>query len=1221
MPRRSLDQKSIAGILAELEQLRKDNKILATEPHLERLLRETFSELGIADKFDPSDPGKIETTLKGLKTNDLEVLADKLTQTETAEEPEAPAVGTEQLNKAQLDALLKDLDDFEKHKSLKDPKTAARKIQQDNPLLARVNPTEILKIVERKAEIEAQESAKRASSKPEERVDEIKQSIKEKISEDKIKELSPDKVEHLVEALVSAKDDKEVEQILEESDIDNKSLEEEIAKTVKVEKESSFSESVKEEINLRISTEEKLKNSLGNTADETEIEKIAEEVAEIVMSEPTIKEAEERITEVLNENQIKDSQVREEVIETTADFTAVKEVEEKISQISDSIVEEIADVVHLSEEQETAILEVVSEKVTEKIMEPNSELNEFEAIISKLEGKVEAGKGNNLTDEVLEIIGTENEEVKDSINEIIDSGNVLVENAIVKEAEDNGVSSDGGLIPATNKEMPTDRFRAQKLREEIYTRVMERGGTPEQAKDMADFVCEIQFPENEESSSLTEFVAQDVLRMNKFVGGESVIGEARIIKNFLRSPKDIGKSIDKISGMSNTLKGIKGFDQVNNVVQKVKQTKDLTKSLQLVQKFVQFQDTVSKFTGGISTQIGNLLGVDALKEFGVSLATRLGGQEVGNMATQLMAANSFEEGVMSIVGQLFTKASVSAVEAGAEVGAEAALEVAGSAAIDGAAAAAGATGVGVPIALILLAVQATLMALQAAGKAAEGLTDKVMDGVGAGSRATKEWLQDNLGEGMGKVLYYGGNFAMFLLALPMGAAMFVFAIALVVPLVIGGIAGLSEMTASTVSSWVAPKGITGGYCIKQSEINAPSSDSLANCNPNAPVTDAPGVNKSKFVNVAEMWRAGGGKNAERCYYDVVCRAKNAGVDPDFALWAWLHESGASNYDGFSPTKLEDFGIHTAPGVGKNNFQQQAGYFMQYAASGGGMQHCVGNPLITAAASGTDAYWLAVSSWYLNGTCDPTVKNPANGYTAWDYLAELKTTWSWINSGGLPASMNIPTESCGGGTPSTNTNEDTGGNTYICEQNTTNPIPGTEVPANPIYDDNCVESPAYCVVDYLTKNGVTSVTRANVSGAENLINQWQNAPAGFNKAHFNSSMAASVAAFDGFQCVGFAVAVNPAIGATSWGGTVASWLSMIAQGSAQCPRIQNSGAGVGDFVLFPSGDWFHIQVISKLNPGGAYSISQANWGGLGRLSNVNGNDLQGYLSNKSVLRCN
>ena len=182
--------------------------------------------------------------------------------------------------------------------------------------------------------------------------------------------------------------------------------------------------------------------------------------------------------------------------------------------------------------------------------------------------------------------------------------------------------------------------------------------------------------------------------------------------------------------------------------------------------------------------------------------------------------------------------------------------------------------------------------------------------------------------------------------------------------------------------------------------------------------------------------------------------------------------------------------------------------------------------------------------------------------------------------------------------------------------------GSEVPADPIYDDSCAESPAYCVVDYFLGNGVSVINSSNVQAAANLINAWTNAPAGFNKAAFNSAMIASSNAFVSFQCVGFAVGIDGRINADGvWGGSVSGWNNMIANGSSGCPRIQASGAGVGDMILFPTGSWYHIVVLSKLRPDGSFAISQANWGSPGQVSNFEGPDIQAYLAGKSVLRCN
>jgi hypothetical protein len=132
-----------------------------------------------------------------------------------------------------------------------------------------------------------------------------------------------------------------------------------------------------------------------------------------------------------------------------------------------------------------------------------------------------------------------------------------------------------------------------------------------------------------------------------------------------------------------------------------------------------------------------------------------------------------------------------------------------------------------------------------------------------------------------------------------------------------------------------------------------------------------------------------------------------------------------------------------------------------------------------------------------------------------------------------------------------------------------------------------------------------------------------APASFNVDSFNSAMIASATEIGPdyvFQCVGFAVAVNPNLGSSSWGGDASSWQAMIAHGSAACPRIDPAGAGVGDFLLMPSGNWYHIQVLSKLNQDGSFAISQANWTGNGDVSNVSyGGDKNGTLANEKNLQ--
>ncbi|MBP6989481.1 hypothetical protein KBB48_01765, partial [Candidatus Shapirobacteria bacterium] len=277
------------------------------------------------------------------------------------------------------------------------------------------------------------------------------------------------------------------------------------------------------------------------------------------------------------------------------------------------------------------------------------------------------------------------------------------------------------------------------------------------------------------------------------------------------------------------------------------------------------------------------------------------------------------------------------------------------------------------------------------------------------------------------------------------------------------------------------------------------------------------------------------------------------------------------------------------------------------------------------------YWLSFATNYLTGTCDPDYVNKVAGITGRDYLKEMQATWSWVSSEPMPADIKTTPsgKNCGNTNDETTDNPNTfeytdeEGKTWICEEGketVPGDFTGSMVPAEPIYDDSCLESPAYCVVKYLLSNGVQDITRANEKAVENLINQWKNAPANFNRSVFNSAMAVSTQYYDGFQCVGFAVGLTPVLGTRGWGSSHENWQAMIARGSPECPRIEASGAGVGDFILFPTGSWYHIVVLSKLRPDGSFAISQANWGAPGRMSNVEGSNLQSYLNGKSVLRC-
>lgn len=178
----------------------------------------------------------------------------------------------------------------------------------------------------------------------------------------------------------------------------------------------------------------------------------------------------------------------------------------------------------------------------------------------------------------------------------------------------------------------------------------------------------------------------------------------------------------------------------------------------------------------------------------------------------------------------------------------------------------------------------------------------------------------------------------------------------------------------------------------------PDIDGDANCNAGAPEASGMSTNKLDFIDMAKRWIEGhdtGDKNARKCFNDVVCRAKNAGINPDFALWVWLHESGASHYEAFDH-EIEDFGIHngTTP---TNDFDAQITRFLTLDPA--------------AACPNISDYWLAFSTNYLTGGCDPNVKNPITGWDGYDYKEVLTDSFQTITNSSLPSSIHIDKESC------------------------------------------------------------------------------------------------------------------------------------------------------------------------------------------------------------------
>lgn len=1040
--------------------------------------------------------------LVNIDTTHPEKVADFIEKTPVIEPVIEKKMGPKALSSQDLRVIL---EEFDKNRGLKSAETLTIAVQK-NPLLKNIDSSEILRIIERKIELEVEEEKERA-------------------------------------------DRKEIDEISDK----------------------------------RIEIEEKLRTEVPPTTNEEELEKTAKRVVEITRENNDLGSCREKSETLFKEIKSDSKEYREAIIETAVGEMADKIVKEKTTEVAKALTDELKGF-ELTAKQRDDIQEVVEERIRAKVDNPAEEIGENKAEVIESSGKKTIETGKNLTEEISEILGSKASENKPKIEVAVKNAELNVKQQLFS-----------GEI---NKDSPVDVVRGQKLEAEVVSRMTETGATIKEARSTAKMVRELSFSPKESSNSTATIQAINTLETNGYHSGDNsrFAEQAGMVRNLIRSPIRINENINKILNLGNKLDGIKGFDQWKTIAKTLKGNPAMTRSLQWVQNLNKFQGFIGNIGGWLTNPVGQLLKVPALQDFALRIATRLGGETVGAMATQL-AGFGLKGGLEKIIGQLFAKGTVSAIEAGAAVAADVGT---------------GGLAVIVQLGIAIL------------GKL-KGAAEKTLEAIGLGSAKLKNSLKETFGGLVGTFLYWAGTAAMGLIAM---AGMVVVPVALVITSVfitVGGITVILPATAALVSSWVAPRG-TGGNCTQITPSPAPSGS--INCDQNAPENTLGNVDKANYVDVANRWQAGTNYSSQ-CFNDTVNRALCSGINPTYALWAWLHESGASNYTGRSD--IEDFGMHSIPQ--NEDFNAQITAFLKLDPATG----CIGDSRI-----GGD-YWLAFSANYLNGSnCDPDHPNSITKMTPRQYEAELKKTWSWVSSSPMPSSIHVAIagKNCDqiGKSTSSSTSSSDGSYTYTDDdgnmwQCTGTPIGGgggSQVPAEPIYDDACVESPAYCVVKYLLGNGVDTVKKANVVAVAKLIDQWKNAPASFNKGNFNSAMIASATTVPPeyvFQCVGFAVAVNPKIGATSWGGDSSSWESMISNGSTGCPRIVNSGAGVGDFILFPVGSWYHIQVISQLRSDGSYTISQSNWGGPGRLSNVEGSDIQSYLRGdtdnipKSVLRCN
>jgi hypothetical protein len=477
------------------------------------------------------------------------------------------------------------------------------------------------------------------------------------------------------------------------------------------------------------------------------------------------------------------------------------------------------------------------------------------------------------------------------------------------------------------------------------------------------------------NNGFTEKQAAEVAQEAKVVAGSIVNGG-----------KEVAKLPAKLQKLNSLLGGkVKAVTKLSETATKLE---GQFQSIGAVQKIAGIQARINALNP--LRLVGKM--VPGMEKFAASFGTQTTAEMAAALASQI-ATHGLKEGTMVALRSILATgkvATATAAKAGATAAATTAAGTAGStAAVTAAGAASAVPVVGWVVALIIIVAQAAMWLggkIIKTGKAAiDSLLKKMnwdLEELG---------LKDKFGGLMGggmELAIYGAAALFAFFAFIQARAIATGAIAAVVIFGFSLVTGSSSLTLNQILPWVANRYVGGGYCIyigPEEEV-VPGGD--INCDTTVPDQTGTNVNKQNFISVAERWRTGGGKNAELCFNDVVKKAKEAGKNPDYALWAWLHESGASNYDGFS-VELADFGIIYEP---YEDFNAQIGAFLKL------------DPASGCPALAQQDYWLAFSTNYLSGRCDPD--EVVDGTTGRAYVEELRSTWGWISSAPLPDSINF-----------------------------------------------------------------------------------------------------------------------------------------------------------------------------------------------------------------------
>lgn len=699
-----------------------------------------------------------------------------------------------------------------------------------------------------------------------------------------------------------------------------------------------------------------------NKLDQATEAKIAEEIVRASERSNTTSEA------INNAQKIRIPQVgaeAEEVFRYLVETErAERVVEEKIEKLTEEVVATIKDGTHLdSQQNEYQIVKLVQERLERAWQNPAYKPAEQQ--IKVVSGKVVETEPE-LTTQIGKIIGTpltpREEKV---IKEVV--GKAAAQTTDLWKPDTNTAAKEVGSMMKSLTEKGAGTAAIKKILEMRF---------PAGGKGLVGMMEAV----NQEHQAMEQMAKEGVPAQYT----KDASQQAGTVRALIYGKQPVGEAVRLINGSRKLLDGVKGAEPLLKIAAEATKDAKVMKTLAAAQRIIQIQQNFDKLTFGLgskvlgpmSVQLGNLLKIPALEQFGVQLATKLGGESFGAMASQF-AKFGFETGLRNILTQLASKGAVTAAA------------TAEGAVVAGAEAATAATGVGIPVAVLIYVVNEVANKIKKFAKQLESFLGKALEFLGIGSAKTVDDVKNFLGKAAGATIAAAGVIATAILNLPallMGGGAILTTVFLITFASIIGY-NLFQTATTQTSSMVSPRMVGGeGVCVNKKDMTDPPGGKLANCDTSVSCT-VDGVDKETFVNLAERWSAGGGTNAARCYGAVVSAAIKAGKDPTYALWAWLHESGASNY---SISGVQDFGINDNSIA--QNFNAQITRFMQLSP---------GN-----ACPNLD-YWLSYSTNYLTGGCDPdkAISGPQGTMTGKTYLEEMQDTWSWVSGKPMPSDIN------------------------------------------------------------------------------------------------------------------------------------------------------------------------------------------------------------------------